>query len=192
MERYEPCARLFSTPFWHYSTSPPEYAVEWALDYEKRNPVSAKISNIGGYQSETSENFLEIPFFETIRDGLQDLPEFIFLNWWLNINRKGDYNVTHTHPSSYLSGVYSITGNHGSLILINPLSHTRDIFETHFGWNDCEQTNSNTYRVKAMPGDITIFPSDVPHRVNPNMGDTPRISLSFNIGFNDGGMLQKY
>ena len=34
------------------------------MDYEKRNPISAKISNIGGYQSETSDNFLEIPFYK--------------------------------------------------------------------------------------------------------------------------------
>ena len=185
MERYEPCARLFSTPFWHYSTPPPEYAVEWALDYEKRNPISAKISNIGGYQSETSDNFLEIPFFETIRDGLQDLPEFIFLNWWLNINRKGDYNNAHHHPRCHLGGVFWIKTppNSGNIEFTSSYEFV-GFEELEKLYPDEFVEKYNSYRIYYFPpvaGDILIFPSHLQHEVKENKSDEDRISVSFNI-----------
>ena len=183
-EKYKASGVLFSTPFWHYRTPPQEGAVKWALEYEKANPESAVISNLGGYQSISNEDFTVIPFFDQIQDSLKTLPTFTYGNWWLNINRKDHYNITHTHPSSDLSAVYSITDNNGTLILINPLFHNHHPIERFCEWEDNELF-SNTSRMTTIAGDLLVFPAHVPHRVNPHLTNTPRISLAFNLKFLD-------
>ena len=183
-DKYDVSGVLFSTPFWHYRKPPQEGAVKWALEYEKANPESAVISNLGGYQSISKKDFTLIPFLDILKDSLKPLPPFVFLNWWLNVNRKDDYNITHTHPNSDLSAVYSITDNNGTLILINPLQHLHGQIERCCEWED-HQVLSNTSRITTISGDLIVFPSHIPHRVNPNLSDNPRISLAFNLKFLD-------
>tara|TARA_Y100001963_G_C6525364_1_gene328567 strand:+ start:45 stop:587 length:543 start_codon:yes stop_codon:yes gene_type:complete len=179
MSKYKPSIFLFSTPFWHFRTEPYKDAITWALEYEKNHPTNTQVSNVGGYQSTSSDDYTEIPFFleSAIKNSLDELPPFVYGNWWLNVNRKGDFNITHTHPDAHSAVVYSITDNQGSLILLNPLNHSREFLASQFGWN------SETYKVNALAGDITVFPADVPHRVDPNYSDNPRISLAFNIRY---------
>ena len=183
-QKYESSVGLFSTPLWHYRIPPQEDAVKWALEYEKENSESVLLSNKGGYQSKSISDFTQIPFFDVIKDNLKQLPHFWFQNWWLNINRKGDYNTTHTHPSSDLSAVYSITDNNGTLLLINPLNHSNYAIERFCEWED-HQLFSNTSRVTTISGDLIVFPAHVPHRVDPNLFDNPRISIAFNMKFRE-------
>tara|TARA_R100001594_G_scaffold439_1_gene1647 strand:+ start:1641 stop:2141 length:501 start_codon:yes stop_codon:yes gene_type:complete len=158
---------LFPSVLNYVKTKHSEYNKAWALNYERNNKGTV-ISNVGGYQSIASDRFEDIPFFNVIKEGLRELPEFLFCTWWLNINRKGNYNNQHTHPKVDLSVVYYLTENYGSLILIDPLEHSRSSFNT-------------SYSINAQPGDMFIFPADIPHRVNPHLSNDVRISLAFNI-----------
>ena len=170
--------QYFNSPFWFFETPiQQKECIKWALEYEKDNAqVDLALSNRGGYQSSSSTDFSKIPFFEIIKNSLHEFPSFTFDNWWLNINRKGDYNNVHTHPESHMSGVYYITDNYNALTFINPLQHSR-IWEHEIFGKPIE------FKVNAKPGDIILFYSDIPHYVDTHNTHNPRISLSFNLYF---------
>tara|TARA_Y100001963_G_C6515970_1_gene324319 strand:- start:42 stop:569 length:528 start_codon:yes stop_codon:yes gene_type:complete len=169
----------FSTPIWHLKKDLPFGAVDWALDFEKNTPpATISRSSRGGYQSERyNEKF---KYSTHLDNCLEFLPKFKYLNWWLNINRKGDFNMSHTHPNTDLACIWYITDNHNLLAFQNPIGHER--------FRLIKQTSSLDqlyFNKDAKAGDILIFPGDVPHHVEPHELDTPRISVSFNISFVD-------
>ena len=168
---------LFVTPIWKAPTPLPEGAYEWALRY-KENNESCKKSNVGGYQS-SSKTFDKLPlvYAKHITDICMTLlkVDFVLNDWWLNVNEKGNFNTQHTHPKADLSGIWYITDNNNSLAFVDPLSHSRYALNGVFNnRGDCVSFNSKA-------GEILIFPSDVPHFVEPHELDTKRISVSFNM-----------
>ena len=133
---------------------------------------SVEISNQGGYQS-PQLHLDDMPFCGYLLDQLDFFPKFLYDTYWVNINRKGNYNVTHTHPGSDFAVVWNITDNGNKLVIQNPLNHTR------YNWRAMRDPDERELDLKA--GYITIFPSDVPHYVEPHDLDTPRISVAFNL-----------
>ena len=172
---------LFVTPLWIYPKPLPQGAYEWALKYQRENPDSNKLSNKGGYQSHQrpwNEFEYSNHVNEIISTNLPSSEEFWIGGWWLNINRKGDYNLPHSHPGSDLSAIWYITDNEGLLYFQDPLVHNRALLYERI-FSKCGETSSKNMNCSA--GDLLIFPSDVPHRVEEHTLDTPRISVSFNI-----------
>ena len=103
---------------------------------------------------------------------------------WANVCRQGDYNRLHIHPRVDLSGVYYVSGEatslmeegSGALEFVDP----RASVETNpIIW---QQTDSRI-RVLPHPGKMIIFPCWLYHYVNPYRGETPRISVAFNVVF---------
>ena len=171
---------LFPTPIWHFKNlSLPEGAYEWALDYKEKNLPGVKKSNRGGYQSilnhpnqfEYKEHLTNI-----LRGG--EFKNFKVTTWWLNINKKGDYNLPHTHAHSDLSCIWYITNNEGLLYFEDPLQHTRQVLYDRIFSNWGESSNKN---IECDAGTVLVFPSDLVHRVEEHKLDTPRISVSFNM-----------
>jgi uncharacterized protein (TIGR02466 family) len=102
------------------------------------------------------------------------------LTAWANINRRGNYNNIHTHPSATWSGVYYV--DHGesnaaaertAIQLYDPNPARTNIF-----FPDLPGGN---FRFRPEPGLMILFPSYVPHAVPPHQGDRPRISIAFNL-----------
>ena len=50
---------------------------------------------------------------------LEILPKMKGLNWWLNINRMGDFNQLHIHPDVDFSLIYYLTN---SILILNTLN----------------------------------------------------------------------
>jgi hypothetical protein len=166
---------LFSTPVWHIPVEEdhPGDALDWALSFEKENDVS--VSNRGGFQSEGFQSFDHFPYLNYLSQKLDFLPHFSAFNWWININRMGDYNVAHTHPLMDLSVIWYLTNtSSGALSLINSFQHTR------YGLNECFGID-NEYCFECNAGDILIFPADVMHYVEPNTSESPRVSVALNL-----------
>jgi len=170
---------LFATPMWQFSAPVPDGVKEWALGYKKAN-ASVVISNRGGYQSRM-QNFNTFPYHEHVGNMMAQFTpfnEFAVVGWWLNINEKGNYNLTHTHPNTDLAAVWYITDNENALYFEDPLiqnrSHLYNNILAQFG-----QTANKALDCKA--GDLIVFPSDVPHGVEEHKLDTPRISVAFNL-----------
>ena len=171
-------SNLFSTPIWRVSSKLPEGAYEWALKYKESTKMSTRSAR-GGYQT-SAKSFDDLPsvyahhIFNTLKVILKGIG-FELTGWWLNVNQKGDFNMKHTHPNHDLSGIWYITDNNNTLAFIDPLEHSRDALYNVF--DDMHEG----LLIDAKAGEILLFPSDLPHYVEPHPYDTTRISVSFNI-----------
>jgi len=109
----------------------------------------------------------------------------VSVSWfWFNINGKKDFNKLHSHQTSIFSGVYyvKVPPNSGRLVFDAP--HMELMVSYLNYWHlECQgfnEFNSNNWSVAPSPGDLVIFPSWLPHYVEPNASDEDRISISFN------------
>ena len=97
---------------------------------------------------------------------------------WAIINKKGDYNKSHFHPNSWLSGVYYVSVKddikNGSICFKAPVMQ-RYINEYTFS------DNSYWECLQPTEGLLVLFPSYLEHRVKVNELDSDRVVLSFNI-----------
>jgi len=167
----------FSSPIWRAYAPLPRGAYEWAMDYQEDNENKTR-SNRGGYQSVAQESdFLPYTFRDHILNCFPFKDKIEIRNWWLNVNQKGDFNMRHTHPHCDISGIWYLTDNNNTLVFEDPLSHTRHSLYKAFP----ELGISEGVFVNAKAGEILIFPSDLPHFVEPHPLDTKRVSVSFNM-----------
>jgi uncharacterized protein (TIGR02466 family) len=113
--------------------------------------------------------------------GDTPLPQSVGVECWANVNQKGDSNATHIHGGCAWSGVYYVAADPspsagGDLFFIDPrtsalmVTHPYNIFKS-----------SNRMAIRPQAGNIVIFPSFLYHGVDPYLGDTPRISIAFNL-----------
>ncbi len=167
----------FGSPIWRAYTPLPRGAFEWAMDYKEENESEPR-SNRGGYQSvPQSSDFLPYPFRDHILNSFSFRDKIDMGSWWLNVNGKGNFNMQHTHPKCDLSGIWYLTDNNNSLVFIDPLQHSRSNLYLSFP----ELGISEGVFINAKAGEVIIFPSDLPHYVEPHSLDTKRVSVSFNM-----------
>ena len=169
---------LFKVPVWHLKNKKlPTGIYDWCLEYKENNSsIERERSNRGGYQSLVSNNFNSFPYTDYIIKQLNFLPRFNLQSWWININNKGNYNITHIHPGSELSIVWHITDSDNSLVLEDPNDYSRN---TLVNW--LKEYEYSTYKLDGKEGDIIVFPAYIPHHVEPHTENSPRISIAFNL-----------
>ena len=183
--------KWFSTPIWfdyfNFDTAAVAKACLKLRDDHYENRV---ISNIGGWQSSdlNLEDHDELQVVsEIITTALSEFssqihPKFTIelKNVWVNINEKGNSNKRHIHAFSTFSGTLYIqvdekTGNIIFYDNYTPYDHYPILMpegSEHFPAHV-------TYYPKN--GMLLIFPSWVPHEVQPSNSDLTRISISFNV-----------
>jgi hypothetical protein len=99
------------------------------------------------------------------------------IDLWLNVQRAGDYNPTHTHGGSF-SGV---------LFLRVPPQITGERFDGQLCFHGPEEWQIQTFRtgmahyVLPIPGEYYVFPAWQPHSVAPFRGEGERWSVAFNV-----------
>lgn len=94
--------------------------------------------------------------------------------WWANINSPGSRNTFHTHREDEFSCVYYLQGSGtGDLRFPNPANLL----------GDCSKTSPFTRDFLFAPndGDLILFPSWMPHEVEPNLSNRDRINIAFNF-----------
>jgi len=112
---------------------------------------------------------------------------------WVNINEKYHYNEWHMHPGATLSGVYYIkhdgSTEQGDIMFKHPFAsymesaHWSSVGEWRPNLNVVEAWNMVTAgEVNITPNSnmLFIFPSWLEHKVELNLKNDSRISLSFN------------
>jgi uncharacterized protein (TIGR02466 family) len=104
-------------------------------------------------------------------------------NAWVSINSHRDYNVEHSHPHSFISGVYyvRVPVKSGAIRFFNPVS---EIMQRD--WDAVERHKYNPYNCEhwtLIPENnkLFLFPSWLKHSVLPNFNKRERISISFNL-----------
>jgi uncharacterized protein (TIGR02466 family) len=164
--------------------------IEWIYNYQK-DTNSVVHSNRGGWQSPSdfylSDSFTEFSNY-VFQNSLMALThynlDFKLGNMWININRKGDYNVIHHHANSIISGVLWVKTpeNCGSLIFQSPHSFTQYLLLQNVDSEIAKKQNYYcNYRYNPKEGTMILFPSDLMHGVEPNESDENRISIAFNL-----------
>jgi uncharacterized protein (TIGR02466 family) len=101
---------------------------------------------------------------------------------WADINRRGSYHASHSHPGSHWSGVYYVgcgtpdVGRpaNGTLELADPRPAASAALIPGFDFGYRE-------RIDPVPGLMLIFPSWHLHLVYPFYGDGERTSVAFTL-----------
>lgn len=164
--------------------------IEWIYNYQ-RTTEGVVYSNRGGWQS-SSDFYLDNSFSEfsdyILKHALMTLThydlQFQLTNMWININRRGNYNLVHDHPLSVMSGVLWIKTPKkcGSLKFYSPHSFTQYLLLQNVDSEVAKEQNYySDYEFKPKEGTMIIFPSDLKHGVEPNESDEDRISIAFNL-----------
>ena len=180
-----------------------EKLTELTFQLQNKDKKGVQVSNVGGWQSddireEKHEEFIRLKkeinhylqvyheevfrgmvFKENVRQG--------FSNMWVNINEKHHYNEWHIHPASTLSGAYYIkhdsSDENGNIMF----KHPNNLYMTFAHWPEglIERTNevtSNIVKITPKSNMLLIFPSWLEYKVETNLKDDTRISLSINSG----------
>ncbi len=107
---------------------------------------------------------------------------FEITGFWANINATGAGHKIHSHPNNFLSGVYYVeTHEGGDTINFHDPRAQASIIRPPV--TDLTAENTDQVVVKVKNGDLLVFPSWLPHSVDPNGSGKPRISISFNVMF---------
>ena len=185
---------LFPTPIWIEDECGLDTKViqDFASEVEGFDPEGVRATNAGGgWQSrefkypQVENTPLAALYKKIILNAYAAADDFGFTNYtlqlsnlWMNVNRKGNFNMLHTHAGCILSGVYYAKVPPGS----------SDIKFRHPAWSlyipHQEQTayNSDACNFKLYERVMIIFPSTLLHCVPCGENTEPRISFSFNYG----------
>ena len=96
------------------------------------------------------------------------------IDYWANINDIGSRNTLHSHKPAQFSAVYYIQGTGtGELRFLNPANTI----------GDCNITSPfvRDFIFNPKDGDLILWPSWIPHEVEPNLGNRQRINLAFDL-----------
>ena len=183
---------LWPTPYWHtiiWEFMRSETKVTFNEDFtgwikgEMEKNTSVKKSNRGGWQSDLYKPEGEFkPLVNEIVEFCKHLPldikDFNIPQLWVNVNKKGDWNVIHQHGQFDLSGIYyvKVPKNSGRIVFRDPrpAAISNLFMVTNFDKGELKNIN-------LMEGLLMIWPSYLDHFVEPNQTDEERISISFDI-----------
>ena len=184
---------MFSIPIFSTSLEQDNESISSYCKLQRKKYTQGNfISNSGGWQSypfqdipeELADLFSSITnFSEKVCESMGILPVKLS-NGWININGYKDFNWTHSHADSVLSGVYYVnTPEHcGNLIFEHPSIDSMEISLSPEKINSFNKFNTIGWMKRAESGVLCIFPGWVNHKVTPNMNEREeRISISFNF-----------
>ena len=93
----------------------------------------------------------------------------VFIKGWANVMRKGEKINPHLHnvgPDSYLSGHITIQSEGTSTYYINPVNQINE---------------PEVKQMKNVAGEITLFPTCLPHYTDTHMALKERITIGFDL-----------
>lgn len=101
---------------------------------------------------------------------------------WGNIYRRENVINEHSHHNNFLSGVYYVAApeDSGGIVFKDPRGQTQ-VLEPKV--REHNQFNAGHAVYRATEGALFVFPSWLEHKVQPNLSDQHRISISFNAMF---------
>ena len=182
---------LWPTPYWYtqiWDFMRSETRVTFNEDFtgwiqgemKKENVVK---SNRGGWQSDLYKPEGEFePLVKEITEFCKYLPldikQIHIPQLWVNVNKKGNWNIIHQHGQYDLSGTYyvKVPKDSGRLVFRDPrLAAIGNKFMIN------RFDNGEFKNVNVMEGMLGIWPAYLDHFVEPSNTDEERISISFDI-----------
>ena len=192
---------LFGTLFVNYDWQGNEQLnkeLEELLLEQERTNQGVNRSNAGGWQSAGNLIHLDHPAIkklkhqietvvfnltdQIIRDDGQQRSFRVLIDAWGNINRRGDYNVVHTHPNCMWSGCYYV--NPGKPDPNIPQNGLLELLDPREAANYIQIPNTildGRQFVSIAESRMLLWPSWLKHMVHPYAGDDHRISIAYNV-----------
>lgn len=103
---------------------------------------------------------------------------------WMNIKPQDNGHALHNHANNYLSGVYYVKAPEGAdSITFHDFRMDRQVVVPRY--SEPTPLTMSRINVPVKSGVLIMFPSWLPHSVEPNPTADERVSLSFNIMFSD-------
>ena len=185
----------WATPVWYFDIPIQEVDYNKVAEecyLEKSKSEGRTVSNKIGWQSHDIYANSEIPNISNLIKTIEMYSKNIFQDYgikkefnvvignsWININTPGSYNEFHIHPNCVLAGVYYVSApeNSGNVVI-----HNNSIMQ-FINASYLDTNNKNTHPevvYKPVTGKVIIFPSWLPHSVQPNNSKEDRISIAFN------------
>lgn len=96
---------------------------------------------------------------------------------WANYSQKSQWHHEHSHPNSFISGVFYVQSTELDKIYFTNPHNTRELQIASEIWN---MFNSSSWWLPTDQNTLVLFPSTLKHRVDPVETETTRISISFN------------
>jgi uncharacterized protein (TIGR02466 family) len=183
------CEHLYPTQVWWVDLDlDTDKLTKECYEIKNKHPKGRVNSTRNGYQS--NDLVCELPdlvteikkvtseIFKNNYAKSDDTREVFIDNYWLNINPNKAYHIRHTHPGAFLSGVYYVQ-----------CVNDEDQGSIQFYQSEYVDFILFSHKVKVpygcpfkpVKGRLLVFPSYVPHSVNPNLLGNDRIAISFNV-----------
>ena len=103
---------------------------------------------------------------------------------WVNVLAPGKGHRAHSHPNNFLSGVYYVQVEDGAdTINFHDPREQASVMRAPVRELTADNTDQVVVRVEA--GSLLLFPAWLRHSVSENSGMTERVSVSFNLMFDD-------
>ena len=183
---------IFSVPIFNtYLNTNTTKLIEMAYEEKELNPEGRHKSNQGGYQTEEL-NYNKYKFlFDEINPHVIDYyklfkfkkAELFLSSFWTNISKYKDFNGSHCHSTSTISGVLYLktpeTPKCGKIVFEHPYSGM-DFFINGADVGD-DSCVYSIYYYNPNENLFLLFPSWLKHYVEPNQTKEDRISMSFNF-----------
>jgi len=172
---------LFTTLLQELNYPPPKDLIDYVHQYYEQYKYRGVQRSVRvGWQSKLHKITQLQPVQDYLSDNLHTCP-LIWSNAWMNINHTGAYNISHVHAATDFTCVYYLTDECSTLVLEHPhLYEQHNAIKAITDEQLIQQHNIKmVHKLQPSKGDLLIFPSYVPHRVEPNMSSNDRISMSW-------------
>ena len=204
----------FSTPIWQVETELPLSELRTLVKkIREKDPEGTKISNVGGWQSRAYPNVCSKyekdygiadvmkPVIDLLNNLVLDclyklikgatveqqlgIPDDIkLINFWFNVNSRGNFNNLHNHRGGIISGVLYILipdDNCGGISFQRTDKEIQYYLPPFLDKHN--EFTSSMLTIKPKEGSLVLFPSWFNHRVEPSQSENSRVSMSFNYTF---------
>jgi uncharacterized protein (TIGR02466 family) len=182
---------LFPTPVGIYELNRDvsDIEKETVLNFERRSNsgnLTSKPRNIVYDYPEL--NHLKSFFDESIQDycnnALAINPNEVSVyitQSWANYTDSGQYHHKHSHPNSYVSGVFYLQSSEEDKIhFFNSNTTNHNMREIRVNTVSYNKYNSESWWLEATQGRLYLFPSNFVHMVETVVAKQTRVSISFN------------
>ena len=151
--------------------------LDWIEQKANQNFKSKDTYLLNHEQFKNIKNFIYESLNKFTKDISQSDQRLVVTQCWLNKNPKGSKHHEHVHPNSIISGVFYFRQDPK----LPPISFSKSIQSAmKLDPKKYNNLNSDTFLLPCIDGELILFPSNLKHSVPINMGDEPRISMSFN------------
>jgi hypothetical protein len=133
--------------------------------------------NVGGWKSGEDFFFWPDPSVQELRATIMEAVGSKSLVAWAMVNRAGSHHPRHQHRVAILSGVYYVAA--GDPDTSGALTPT--VFECPCDSRPQRPGDQFKLEVEPYPGRLVICRGETWHWVPKYMGDTPRVTLAFDV-----------